>query len=211
MNAPTILQYLETVANEDPTLNLAMHLIILAALLAVFLVKKASLRRIVFQASIWILLVSVTMRGIGYGYPLHAVTFGFLGIVAFVHLILNHNDVKPSDNRLQTTVSLLFILCGLWYPEFMHKDGAARLLFSPVGVIPAPTLLAALGLMTLVYRGSGRLQYGLTIFMGLVYGAIGTFVLNVHLDITLLILTAFSVYIYFVHKDNSWNIGRGYR
>lgn len=204
MNVPAMLQYLEMVANQDMTLNLVMHLIVLTALLALFLVKNASARRMVFEASIWVLLVSVTIRGIGYGNPFHAVTFGLLGIVAFVHLILNQDEVKPGDNRLQTAVSFLFILCGLWYPEFVNKEGAAMLLFSPVGVIPSPTLLAVLGLNTLVYRGSGRLQYGFTILMGLVYGIIGTFILKVHLDIMLLILTAFSIYIYFIHRDNGW-------
>ncbi|MEN6348649.1 MAG: hypothetical protein ABFD08_04515 [Syntrophomonas sp.] len=71
------------------------------------------------------------------------------------------------------------------------------LVFSPVGIIPCPTLLATLGLRTLVYPGTGKVQYAIAIFMGFVYGIIGTFVFKVYLDAALLALAIFAVYNFF--------------
>ncbi|MEN6351059.1 MAG: hypothetical protein ABFD08_16900 [Syntrophomonas sp.] len=197
MNTPTILIYLEMVANSDLSINLAMHVTVLAALAAVLMIKGEWAKRYLFHFSIWMLFTSVTIRAITFGNPFHAVTFGVLGVLAFMHLVLNNMEIEPSGNKVQTAVALFFILIGLWYPEFVHKNLGAMLLYSPMGVIPCPTLLATLGLMTLVYRGSGKLLYGTTIIIGFVYGIIGTFVLGVYLDAALLILSLYAAYVYF--------------
>lgn len=202
MNTATILNYLEMVANSDLSVNMVMHVTVLAALAAVFLIKGEWAKRYLFHFSIWMLFTSVTIRAITFGNPFHAVTFGILGVVAFMHLVLNNMEIEPNRNKLQTAVALFFILIGLWYPEFVHKNLGAMLLYSPMGVIPCPTLLATLGLMTLVYRGSGKLLYGATIIIGFVYGIIGTFVLGVYLDIALLLLSVYAAYVYYTEASD---------
>ncbi|KJS87140.1 MAG: hypothetical protein JM58_05225 [Peptococcaceae bacterium BICA1-8] len=64
-----------------------------------------------------------------------------------------------------------------------------------MGIIPCPTLLTALGLLTLAHPSSNKIQLAVTIFMGLVYGIIGTFILKVYLDITLLAVVLYSLYV----------------
>lgn len=201
MNAPTILKYLEMLANHNLAVNMAMHLVVLAALAAVLVVKGTSLRRILFQASICILFASVAIQAVIFGNPFHAVTFGILGVAAIVHLVLNKDDIRTNGRKLQTGMALFSIIIGLWYPEFVKTNALALLALSPVGIIPCPTLLVSIGLITLTYCGSGRLQYGLTIFMGLVYGVIGTFVLGVYLDITLLIMAVFALYVFLSRRS----------
>lgn len=202
MSPSAILKFLEMVANNNLSVNAAMHLVVLVALGAVFLVKDASIRRLLFQASVSILFVSVAAHAAAFGNPFTSATFSLLGIAAIAELVWYRNDVAPSGSRLQSGLALVFILIGLWYPDFVHKSGAATLLFSAVGVIPCPTLLAGIGLLTLVYRGSGKLQYGVAVFMGLLYGIIGIFVLKVYLDVALLLLAVIAVYMYFTVKPD---------
>jgi len=86
---------------------------------------------------------------------------------------------------------------GFWYPEFVNKNGIELLIASPLGVIPCPTMLTTLGLLTLVSPSINRIQYTITLVFGLIYGIIGVFVFNVYLDITLLVLVFYSGMNYF--------------
>lgn len=200
MDAVSILEYLNMLANNNLAVNLVIHFIVLTGLISIFIIKREWLKRALFQATICVLFLSVTIHALMFGNPFHAFTFGLLGIVALVRLALNKEEVVRTSSIVQTFVALLFIFSGLWYPEFVDRNIASMLLYSPVGIIPCPTLLASIGLMTLVYSGTGRFQYGLTIFLGFVYGVIGTFVLRVYLDVTLLILALYATYVYFTVK-----------
>jgi hypothetical protein len=202
VNPEAILQYLEMLANNNLTVNLLMHMVVIAALLSLYLAKSFSFARHLFQGSICLLLLSVTIHAFIFGNIFHALTFGLFTLIALVQLARPKQDIKVNANRIQTVIALFFIIIGLWYPEFIEKNAVMLLLFSPVGVIPCPTLLSVLGLLTLTYPSSGKFQYGFAIFMGLIYGVIGIFVLKVYLDITLLILVLYAFYIYWTAPKN---------
>lgn len=195
--ANTILNYLVMVSNNNLLVNLLMHLVVLTALGAVFLVKSEALKRCLFMSCISILFMSVTIHGLVFGNIFHVITFGIMAVAALVQLFFNKQAIKVANSSARIAITLLFILIGLWYPEFISKNMIQLLVISPVGIIPCPTLLATLGLMTLVYPSTGRVIYAITIFMGFVYGIIGTFVFKVYLDALLLGLAIFAVYILF--------------
>lgn len=206
MDPESILRYLDMLANNNLMINLTIHILVVSVLASLFFLKDAPFQRVFLQGSICILLLSVATHAFVFGNIFHAITFGIFSAIALVQLALSKENLDLNSNPLQTSIALIFIILGLWYPEFVGKDAFMMLLFSPVGVIPCPTLLTTLGLMTLTYSGQGKLQYAFAVFMGLIYGVIGTFVLKVYLDIALLILALLALYIYWTVKKAEMNI-----
>ncbi|MDO0824702.1 hypothetical protein [Desulfosporosinus nitroreducens] len=197
MNAQEILNYLKMLANNSLWVNFSMHILALMALSAIFVITKENLRRWIFQATVSILLLSVTINALVFGNPFHAVTFGILALTALVQLFLRKENIQIADSKWIIVIALFFIFIGLWYPEFVDENAFELLVVSPVGVIPCPTLLTTIGLLMLIIPSVSRFQYIITIMMGIVYGVIGVFVFKVYLDITLLILALYASCIYF--------------
>lgn len=197
MNAQEILNYLEMLANHSLWVNFSMHILVSIALFAIFSKTKEKLRRWIFQAVVSILLLSVTINAIVFGNPFHVVTFGILALVSLVQLFVRKENIQITDSKRIMAIALFFIFMGLWYPEFVDKNALLLLVVSPVGVIPCPTLLTTIGLLTLIMPSVNKFQYLITIIMGIVYGVIGVFVFKVYLDITLLILALYTGSLYF--------------
>lgn len=197
MNAQEILNYLEMLANHSLWVNISMHILVFMALFAIFSKTKEKLRRWIFQAVVSILLLSVTINALVFGNPFHAVTFGILALTSLVQLFVRKETIQITDSKRIMAIALFFIFMGLWYPEFVDKNALLLLVVSPVGVIPCPTLLTTIGLLTLIMPSVNKFQYLITILMGIVYGVIGVFVFNVYLDITLLILALYAGSLYF--------------
>lgn len=194
MNEHTVLNYLETIANHNLMVNLSMHLVIMLTLAAMFGSKNAKLKSMGFHAGLSVLFLSVTISAVIFGNPFHAVTFGILAVTSLLHLCLGKRNIEISASRSKIAIACFFIFIGFWYPEFVEKNALMLLLVSPVGIIPCPTLLSTIGLMTLVSSGLSRSQYTLTIIIGFIYGIIGVFIFRVYLDIALLVLAIYSVY-----------------
>lgn len=203
MNAQGIMNYLETIANHSLWVNLSMHIMALLALFAIFVVTKEHLKRWIFQAAISILFFSVTINALVFGNPFHAVTFGILALTALVQLFVRTEAIRVTESKWMMAIALFFIFMGLWYPEFVDKNPLMLLVVSPVGVIPCPTLLTTIGLLTLIMPRVNRFQYLITITLGIVYGVIGVFVFKVYLDITLLILALYASGSYFMASPNT--------
>ncbi len=197
MNSKSILNYLEMIANSNLMVNTFMHAVALAAIFALFLISNNILKRVVFQTSVSILFLSVTINALVYGNPFHVITFGILALITLVNLFMYKRDLQITNRKWNIIISCFFIFMGFWYPEFVNKNGIELLIASPLGVIPCPTMLTTLGLLTLVSPSINRIQYTITLVFGLIYGIIGVFVFNVYLDITLLVLVFYSGMNYF--------------
>ncbi len=197
MNAQGILNYLEMLANHSLWVNFSMHILVFMALYAIFSKSNEMLRCWIFRAAVSILFLSVTINAVVFGNPFHAVTFGILALTSLVQLFVRKKAIQITDSKRIMAVALFFIFIGLWYPEFVDKNALLLLVVSPVGVIPCPTLLTTIGLLTLIMPSVNKIQYLITIIMGIVYGVIGVFVFKVYLDITLLILALYAGSIYF--------------
>ena len=185
------------VANNNLLVNLLMHIVVFTAIASIFIVTKENLRRFIFHAAVGILFTSVTLNAVIFGNPFHAVTFGILALTALVQPFVRKNNIQISSSKWNIVVALFFILIGLWYPEFVEKNALMLLMVSPVGIIPCPTLLTAIGLLLIILPSVSRVQYVITIIMGIVYGVIGVMVFKVYLDIALLVLALYAIYICF--------------
>jgi len=193
MNMQNILVYLGVVANSSLLLNFLMHILTLLAIAAIVVCRNEILRRIIFQGVLSVLFLSVTIKALIFGNPFHAVTFGILAVTALSQLSRDREKLEIVKSRWTLVLALVFIFAGIWYPEFVEQNILMLLFVSPLGAIPCPTLLTALGLMLLVSPGLSKTQYLITAVMGLIYGVIGVFVLKVYLDITLLMLAIYSI------------------
>ena len=203
MNAEMILEYLSMVSNQNLAVNLIMHLVILGAVFAVFAVKNILLKKLIVNSAILILSLSVLINAWIYGNPFHLVTFAILAGFAGWELLTGKNNFHTPEMNSITLIALVFIVLGLWYPDFVEVNKVQSLLFAPVGIVPCPTLLVTLGLLSLAYTRINMLQYVVTITMGLIFGIIGTFVLKVYLDVSLLLAVLFSLWILVQRKKYS--------
>ena len=194
MNGPEIVKYLGMVANSNLWVNFSMHLVVFLTIAFIFTAKSDKLKRLFFQAVLTVLFLSVTVNAIIHGNPFHILTFAILTVTALTQLYLGRESIELTSSRTTLAIAVFFIFLGIWYPDFIEKNLLMLLFVSPVGVIPCPTLLTALGLMTLVSSGLSKTEYLITAIMGLIYGIIGVFVLKVYLDITLLVLAVYSLY-----------------
>lgn len=197
MSHVQILYYLHNVANQNLWLNALIHLIVLAALVFIFLGKNAKTKSLLVDGAVVILTLSVTITGLKYGNPVHALTFAVITVFALFELVQGKNDFTIRKTDFQTVLALLFLFIGFWYPEFVKTSFVRSLLFSPAGIIPCPTLLIILGLLTLAYPNVNKVQYIITLIMGVFYGFVGVFQLKVYLDIALIVMVICAIFRYF--------------
>ena len=207
MNGQVIVKYLEMVANSNLWVNFLMHLVVFITITVIFTAKSNQFKRLVFQAALTVLFLSVTVNAIIHGNPFHIVTFAILAVTALAQLCLGKKNIDITRSKTTLAIAFFFIFIGIWYPDFIQKNLLILLFVSPVGVIPCPTLLTTLGLMTLGASSLSKTQYIIIAIMGLIYGIIGVFVLKVYLDITLLVLAIYSVCFFFFQFNRSTDIG----
>jgi len=194
MNSVNILNYLSMVSNKNIFLNISMHLIVLIAIVSIYLLKDLKTKKYIFNGAVLVLFLSVTINAVVYGNPFHTVTFGILAITSAVEMFKGKNNVSAPQMGIKTIIAFIFILFGLWYPEFVNAGIFEHLVVSPVGIVPCPTLITALGMLNLYYPNVNKMQYVTTVILGIVYGFIGTFTFGVYLDIVLFGIVAFSIY-----------------
>lgn len=201
MNSTVMLTYLENISNKNIHFNLISHLVIFALLISLLIFKKTSGRilRHLQASAIGLLLSFVLINALHYGNPFHTITFALMLILCTIFQVTAKIENKSSaffespKKSVISIASFVFIFLGIWYPEFTKVNLVQSLLFSPLGIVPCPTMLASLGFMNLKRNIFSRKSiWTLTIF-AFIYGLIGTFVFKVYFDISLLILGILSV------------------
>ena len=102
---------------------------------------------------------------------------------------------KPRPGLVRIILSAAFGLFALFYPRF--NDGVAdAVLFAPLGMVPSPSLVLALGLVILTKRAYTLYTVIPTWIVGAFYGAFGVFYLGVDMDWGLLAAAPVSVIAY---------------
>ena len=194
MDSTSLLQYLSMVSNKNLFLNMGIHLLVFITIAAIYLLKDMKAKKCVFNGTILVLFLSVTINAVIYGNPFHAITFGIMTVMAGIGLARGENRIGAPQKNTRTIVAFIFVLAGLWYPEFVEAGIFGYLIMSPVGVVPCPTLITALGMLNLYYPDVNKKQFIVTVFFGIVYGFIGTFKLGVYLDLFLIGTVVYSIY-----------------
>lgn len=149
-------------------------------------------QKIIF-GSIIVLCISVVGNAIYYGNIFHLVTFGIM-IVFFIAAFIKSAQIEdvPKKN-IYTAIALIFIILGIWYPEFTKVNSILSILFSPLGIAPCPTLLTIGGILNLYPNAFNKKCVIYPIILIIIYGIIGAFRFKVYYDVLLLILVVFSI------------------
>jgi hypothetical protein len=130
--------------------------------------------------------VSVAIFAGVYGNPFNASVFGAAVLVLLaLSMRVPRGDVAAFHPRL----SLLgaFMLAFAWvYPHFLEDRSPLVYLYAaPLGLLPCPTLAAAVG-FALLGDGFGSRAFGMTLAtLGVFYGLFGAIRLGVHIDLIL--------------------------
>lgn len=125
--------------------------------------------------------------------PLFAVFFA-LGVVWGREALLLPADFKPRYRHL--AAAAIFGGCAFFYPHFV--DGVrGAILFAPLGMVPAATLLAATAAVALCPRSFTLLAVVPTWTAGALLAAAGVFFLGVKVDFLLIAAVTASIAIYF--------------
>jgi hypothetical protein len=194
MSAENIINYLAAISNQNLWLNSLIHLLVIIAIGAIFGGGKRNYHHRVVDGVIFLLFSSVAINAAIYGNPFHFITFALLALFAFIELFKNKNEFKILRLNIRSIVAFIFVVIGFLYPDFVETTPVALLLFSPAGIVPCPTLLITLGMLTLAYPKVNIPQYTITALVGACYGLIGVFKLNVYLDIALILLAGYAFY-----------------
>lgn len=193
MESINMVNYLSMISNKNIFINIFMHLLVIGAIVSLYILKNSKFKKYIINGTVLALFLSIIINAIIYGNPFHAITFAILaGITLFV-LIKSKNKFNKPKKGVNTMISFVFIILGLWYPEFVDGNILAQFLVSPLGIVPCPTLITVLGILNLFYPNLNKVQFVVIVFFGIVYGIIGTFIFKNYYDLLLIGISIYSL------------------
>lgn len=177
----SILSWATAVANDWRWLAMWWH-IALAALVIALMSRCYPTRRLLGLV-LALPVISVAVVASISRNPFNAISFTVLAVLLLrAALYLPQATVLPaSSGWLLPGVGLLGF--GWAYPHFLRTDTwTAYVYASPFGLLPCPTLSVVIG-MTLIFGGFYSMAWSVPLCAaGVLYGAIGVFLLQVPLD-----------------------------
>jgi len=187
--ADAILVWATTVANDWRWLAVAWHAVMGTLLVLMVCGWRPSARLLGYVVLAPV--VSVSVLAWRSANPFNAGVFALLA--ATLAAMTSRFATSPVivTKSAWTACGLVFAMLGWTYPHFVHVESWAMYSYaSPLGLVPCPTLLFVIG-TTLIFQNWASVSWHLTLaFVGLLYGAIGVFQLEVGLDWALLVASA---------------------
>jgi hypothetical protein len=119
--------------------------------------------------------------------PFNGLIFTILAVLLLRAAISMPRTVVIPASSLWVVTGTSLVAFGWTYPHFLITDTwTAYFYASPLGLLPCPTLSVVIG-MTLIFGGLHSMAWSVPLFAtGVLYGAIGVFILQVSLDVWLL-------------------------
>jgi hypothetical protein len=112
--------------------------------------------------------------------------FGVLtAVLGWQAMRLPASPVHPSSRPMMIVGGLLLAF-GWSYPHFLVTDGWTYFYAAPFGVLPCPTLSAIIGVTLLLTTFEAKAWSVVLPLFGMAYGLIGSFGLDVMIDVALL-------------------------
>ncbi|MCE9579694.1 MAG: hypothetical protein K8W52_41635 [Deltaproteobacteria bacterium] len=182
-SALEILAGLTAIANQGVAIAIAWHVILAIALYAVARGWRPPRRAA--AVLIAVPLASVAALAFAFGNPFNGTVFT-AGFAALVVLAVRGDDRAVARGAAWAWWAGVAMLAFAWvYPHFLAGHPAAYLYAAPLGLVPCPTLSAAIGL-ALLAGSPGPRAWTLTLAgLGLFYGLFGVARLGVALDLGL--------------------------
>ncbi len=175
-----ILTGLTTIANRALGAAIAWQVVVAIALVALAMGWRPSQQ--LARALIGLPLASVAAFAFVFGNPFNEIMFA-VGTVALVALAqMGGRGPVQRGTAWASGVGIVSLAFGWVYPHFHEENPTACLIAAPLGLVPCPTLAAAIG-FALLGGGLGARAWGLALgALGLFYGLFGGLRLGVPLD-----------------------------
>jgi len=191
-----ILQGLIHISNAYKGMAILWHLIFYLLIAALILNWKPS--RSFLSSFLGIPLLSVSLFAWITGNPFNGTIFALSGIILIFWGLKNSGNPVETNRTWSIVFGTVMIIFGLLYPHFLDTDNYFDYLYAaPAGLIPCPTLSTLIGFAILYNGFHSRRWSWLLVVIGLLYGIIGTFRLQVYLDMVLLISSIILIIIIF--------------
>ena len=180
-----ILQGLFLIANTYTWMAIIWHVLFYILIAALLLKWHPSNRTLSVLLSLPLLTVSffawIT------GNPFNGTLFLLFGILLIIFGARNPDVPINIRHSWSTVLGIVILAFGLLYPHFLESDNYFIYLYSaPTGLVPCPTLSTVIGFAILYNAFHSRTWSLILVVPGLIYGVIGTFRLQVYLDMVLL-------------------------
>jgi hypothetical protein len=181
----SILSWATTVANDWRWLAMWWHVGLAALLIA--LVSGFYPTRRLLGSVLALPVVSVAVLAWVSRNPFNGLIFTILAVLLLRAAISMPRTVVIPASSLWVVTGTSLVAFGWTYPHFLITDTwTAYFYASPLGLLPCPTLSVVIG-MTLIFGGLHSMAWSVPLFAtGVLYGAIGVFILQVSLDVWLL-------------------------
>ena len=180
-----ILTGLAETANTWRWLAIGWHLL-LAALLVAFLTGCRPSTRLIAVIAV-ALVVCVSALSWVSGNPFNGTVFGALAIALARATIRTSRADAHVDSVRGALPGAALVVFGWMYPHFLSTDSWTEYAYAaPLGLIPCPTLSVVIGLTLLVDDLGTSAWKASLVIVGLLYGFVGVFALDVVLDVVLL-------------------------
>lgn len=179
-----ILAGLTLIANRTEELAVFWH-IALAALGAALLFGWRPSRR-ALALGLSAPLASVAACALYFGNPFNGVTFAATALAGAVLAYRSPSAPLVVASSWPRALGALLVSFGWMYPHFLEGPGVKYLYAAPLGVIPCPTLSAAIGIALLGNGLVGGAWSRLLAAVGAFYAVFGAARLGVVIDLILL-------------------------
>lgn len=175
----TILESAATIANQWRALAALWHLAVAALILAAWR-RRVDAR--ITAALLSLLPFSVAAMAAWSGNPFNTTVFVALGLV----MLALAGTTIPADVTVATgwdaAAGVTLCAFGWIYPHFLDGPAWQYAYAAPLGLLPCPTLAFLLGVSLLRRNFDSKIWAILIGSVGLLYGVIGVFVLDVRID-----------------------------
>jgi len=180
-----ILLALSSLANQWRHVAIAWHAALGVSLLTILGGWRPPMR--IAAYALVSLLVSVAVAAFASGNVVNGIAFSALSIALCAVARRFSNEVIRINWRVIALPGMLLLAFGWGYPHFLETGHWTEYAYAaPLGLLPCPTLSSVTGLSILCGQFGSRAWVRILTSAGLLYGAIGVFVLGVTLDYVLL-------------------------
>jgi hypothetical protein len=185
-SADQIVSGLAAMAIEWRSLAIAWHAVF--GLLILFLATGGRPPQRAAAGVLVLAVMSVSVVAWTAGNWFNAVVFSGLALALGTLAYRMPADPIEMAPRSRLALGAVLLGFGLVYPHFVRSDTLFAYLYaSPLGLVPCPTLAAAIGL-TVMVAGNGWGRWSAVLSgAGIVYGLVGVLVLDVWIDVCLLL------------------------
>lgn len=184
-SAPEILLGLGAIANQWRSAAIVWHVALGLSLVAILAGWRPSARSAAY--ALVLPLLSVSVAAFAFGNPANGMAFAALSVALGRFARRLPRERVHAASPVIAGAAALLVAFGWGYPHFVETDHWTEYAYAaPVGLLPCPTLALVTGLSIACGQFSSRAWTFTLASAGLVYGAIGVFVLGVTLDYVLL-------------------------